>query len=59
MVVKLKFEKIRIIYKFDHNDITNKSFQTCLCITKASTTKPINENMKILEKKKIGLRKNN
>ncbi len=52
MVVKMKFEKIRIIYKFDHNDITNKSFQTRLCITKASTTKSINENMKILGKKK-------
>jgi len=52
MVVKIKFEKIGIIYKFNKNDITNKHFQTHLCITKASTTKPINENMKNLEEKK-------
>jgi hypothetical protein len=58
MVVKIKFGKIGIIYKFDQNDITNKHFQPHLCITKASTTKPINENMKNLEKTKISLRKN-
>lgn len=55
MVMKIKFEKIGIIYKFDQNDITNKHFQTCFCITKASTTKPINENMKNINKNKIQL----